>query len=72
MQVVRSSQYIGNGQVVAKEPKTRSGKRKIVLSDTICKLLKSYRKWQAENIIRLGDQWVDSDRLFTSRYIPTR
>jgi integrase len=66
MQVVRSSQYIGNGQVVLKEPKTRSGRRKFVLSDTICKLLKSYRKWQAENIIRLGDQWIDNDRLFTT------
>ena len=66
MQVVRSSQYIGHGKVVAKEPKTRSGRRKFVLSDTICKLLKSYRKWQVENIIRLGDQWVDTDRLFTT------
>lgn len=66
MQVVRSSQYIGNGQIISKEPKTRSGRRKFVLSDTMCKLLKSYRKWQLENIISLRDQWVDTDRLFTT------
>ena len=66
MRIVRSSQYIGNGQIVAKEPKTRSGVRKFVLSNTVYKLLKSYRKWQAEKIIKLGDQWVDTDRLFTT------
>lgn len=66
MRIVRSSQYIGNGQVISKEPKTRSGIRQFVLSDTICKLLKEYRRWQLEMIMRLGDQWHDTDRLFTA------
>jgi integrase len=66
MQIMRSSQYIGNGQIVPKEPKTRSGRRKFVLSDTLIRLLKSYRKFQLESIVRLGDQWVSTDRLFTT------
>jgi integrase len=36
------------------------------LSDTIIKLLKEYRRWQIETKLSLGDQWVDTDRLFTT------
>jgi len=66
MRIVRSSQYIGNATIITKEPKTQSGMRKFVMSDTICKILKDYRKWHLEVKVRLGDQWVDTDRLFTT------
>jgi len=66
MSIVRSSQYIGNATVITKEPKTQSGIRKFVMSDTICKILKEYRKWQLEVKVKLGDQWADTDRLFTT------
>lgn len=65
MRVVRSSQYIGNGEVITKEPKTRAGVRKLTLSHTACRLLQEYRQWQEERKEELGDRWVENGRLFT-------
>ena len=31
----------------------------------MCQLLKSYRSYQALERLRVGDRWVDTDRLFT-------
>ena len=63
--VVRSSQYIGNKQLIAKEPKTHSGHRRITIGSDVCELLQEYKRWQNENRLKLGDQWVNTDRLFT-------
>lgn len=63
--VARSSLYIGNGQTITKEPKTRSGKRKLTLSNTACLLLLEYREWQDRRKADLGDQWIGTGRLFT-------
>ncbi len=63
--IVRTSQYIGNKTVITKEPKTKSGIRKFVISDGLCIVLKEYRKWQLQEKLKIGDQWIDSDRLFT-------
>jgi integrase len=63
--VVRSSQYIGNKQLIAKEPKTHSGHRKITIGVGVCTLLQEYKRWQSENRLKLGDQWANTDRLFT-------
>ena len=65
IKIVRTSQYIGNKTLITKEPKTKSGTRELVLSHTACKLLLEYKQWQNYNIIELGDQWNDTDRLFT-------
>ena len=65
MKIVRTSQYIGNKTLITKEPKTKSGTREFVLSHTACKLLSEYKEWQDSNINNLGDQWHDTDRLFT-------
>lgn len=65
MKIIRTSQYIGNRTLITKEPKTKSGTRELVLSNTACKLLQEYKQWQNDNIIELGDQWNDTDRLFT-------
>lgn len=62
----RSSQYIGNGKVITKEPKTQSGNRKFVLSDSICKILKEYRIYYFEKKLSIGEQWEETDRLFTT------
>lgn len=66
MHVSRSSQYIGNKTMITKEPKTKSGIRHFSLSLTACFLLKAYQRWQEEQKINAGDQWEESDRLFTS------
>ncbi len=65
MKIVRSSQYIGNCKLITKEPKTKSGVREISLSHTACQLLTEYRRWQRKNILKMGDAWNDTDRLFT-------
>lgn len=61
--VARSSVY--SGQTYTKEPKTRSGKRKLTLSNTACMLLREYKAWQDKRREELGDQWQECDRLFT-------
>lgn len=61
--VARSSVY--SGQTYTKEPKTRSGKRKLTLSNTACMLLREYKTWQDKRKEELGDQWQECDRLFT-------
>lgn len=66
MHVSRSSQYIGNKTMITKEPKTKSGIRHFSLSLTACFLLKAYQRWQEEQKFNAGDQWEESDRLFTS------
>lgn len=66
MHVVRSAQYIGNKTMITKEPKTKSGIRHFSLSIHACILLKKYRRWQLEQKFNAGDQWTESDRLFTS------
>lgn len=63
--VSRSSLYTGNGQTITKEPKTRSGKRKLTLSNAACALLLEYKKWQDQRRADMGDQWIESGRLFT-------
>ena len=66
MSVNRSSQYVGNKQIITKEPKTKSGFRKFTLSKTACDMLKEYRSWQLRQRLMIGDIWEDNDRLFTS------
>ena len=64
--ICRTSQYIGRGKnLITKEPKTRSGIRKLSVGENLCRLLKSYRKFQMLERLRVGDRWVDTDRLFT-------
>ena len=66
MQIIRTSQYIGNKTTITKDPKTLSGRRKLTLSKSACNMLREYKKWQNEQRLQLCDLWVDSDRLFTA------
>ena len=63
--ISRSSQYIGDKQIITKEPKTRSGFRHFIMSDSICELLKEYQAWQNQQKIKAGKDWEETDRLFT-------
>lgn len=65
LSVIRTSQYIGHGQIITKEPKTRSGRRELSLSATACTMLKDYKVWQNTQRLRVGEEWVNTDRLFT-------
>ncbi|MGI6696657.1 MAG: tyrosine-type recombinase/integrase [Christensenellales bacterium] len=66
MKIVRTSQYVGNKTIITKDPKTISGRRKFTLSRNACEMLQEYRCWQNKIRSELGDQWIDSDRLFTA------
>ena len=63
--ICRSSQYIGGKQLITKEPKTKSSIRKLSIGTPLCQLLKSYRAYQTLERLKVGDRWVDTDRLFT-------
>lgn len=65
LKIVRSSQYLGGGQMFTKEPKTKAGIREISLSENTCCILQEYRLWQSRERLKLGELWKDTDRLFT-------
>lgn len=65
MRVTRSSQYIGNKTMITKEPKTQSGIRELSIGNTVCQILREYRLYQLQERFKIGDQWNDTDRLFT-------
>ena len=39
--------------------------RTIKLPSVACKLLKDYKAWQNQERLKLGEQWQETDRLFT-------
>jgi integrase len=63
--IERTSQYIGNKTLITKEPKTRSGCRGMQISKSLITILKQYRAWQAQKRLKLGSEWIHTDRLFT-------
>lgn len=65
LSIVRTSQYIGNKTLITKEPKTKSSRRMMKLSNDIIKMLKVYRAWQIEQRFKISSEWNDTDRLFT-------
>ncbi len=65
LRIVRSSQYLGKGQMFTKEPKTKAGIREITLSHNTLRILQDYRLWQNRERLKLGEAWEDTDRLFT-------
>lgn len=66
LKVVRSSQYISDKGIIDKEPKTESGKREICLSEGAIKVLKQWQKAQLEQRLKIGDQWKNTDKVFTT------
>ena len=65
LRIVRSSQYIGNRKIITKEPKTKAGRREMILSKSALDMLREYRKWQNQKRLQVGEDWIDNDRLFT-------
>ena len=58
---------IGQGAVF-QEPKTKSGRRRIILLNEDIELLKEYRKWQQEYAEDLGDKFDSNDLVFTTPF----
>lgn len=65
LSICRSSQYLGNGNYITKEPKTKAGIRKMTIGTGVCQLLRQYQKYQNEQKEKAGDCWQETDRLFT-------
>ena len=65
LSIVRSSQYLPRIGIFTKEPKTESSKRAIKLSNSAILMLKEFKRWQLGQRLKMGDNWIDTDRIFT-------
>jgi len=61
----RASQYIPKEGIITTDTKNYSSVRTITVSQTALKMLKVYRVWQTSERLKVGDKWIDRDRLFT-------
>jgi len=64
--VRRSSLYLPDKGVFTDETKNYTSERAIKVSSIVFQALKEYKTWQTEQRIKLGDQWHQTDRLFTA------
>lgn len=62
--VRQASQYVSSIGIYTKDPKTETSNRIISIPESIIKLLKEYQKEQLKSRLRLGDKWIETDRLF--------
>lgn len=46
--------------------KTKGSLRSLKLPTAVFGLLRQYKVWQAQERLKMGDQWIDTDRLFTA------
>jgi integrase len=62
--VRRSTSRVGKYGIVEKEPKTKSGLRKISLPDFLIDILKRHQERQQEHKAKVGTTWKDSGYVF--------
>ncbi len=65
LSINRTLQYTKEKGIYTDDVKTTSSRRSMKLSDEVIELLKEYRLWQNEKRMAVGDQWQESDNLFT-------
>lgn len=65
LHVVRTSQYISKVGIIDKEPKTKSSIRVIDLPLVTINALKEYKKWYLHRKLQIGEDWIDTDKVFT-------
>lgn len=64
--VERSSLYSKEKGIFTDTTKNTTSQRTLETSDTVFALLRQYKAWQTEQRLMQGDQWQNSNRLFTS------
>lgn len=64
--VRRSSLYMAEKGVFTDDTKNTSSERCMKVSADVVTMLKTWRAEQSKARLRMGDQWQDSDRLFTT------
>ena len=63
--IKRTSNYTSERGIYTDTTKTKRSKRVLKISPYIMGILKELKDEQDEEALRLGDKWVESDRLFT-------
>lgn len=66
LSIQRNLLYLPGKGLYTDTPKTKSSARTIRLPSPCIPLLEQHRAWQEEYRASLGDQWIESGRLFTS------
>ena len=64
--VNHTSKYIPAKGIIEDDTKNTSSRRSFKAPSELLPLLKKYRAWQMEQRMRVGDQWKESNRIFTS------
>jgi integrase len=64
--ISRTSLYTKEKGMFTDTTKTKSSQRSLKLPDEVITLLRAYKSWQASERLKIGDQWIPSDRLFTA------
>lgn len=62
----RSSLYLVDKGIFVDETKNATSVRVIKAPDAAFEVLRSFKKWQAEQKLKVGDQWKGKNRLFTT------
>lgn len=66
LRICRNAVYLPHRGIVMDTPKTRTSVRVIRLPASCIPMLRSYRAFQAEQRLSVGDQWEDQDLVFTA------
>lgn len=64
--VRRSSNYVPDKGIFVDETKNATSIRCIKVPTIAFEMLQDYRRWQIEERLKVGDQWQDNNRLFTT------
>lgn len=64
--IQRTSQYTAEKGIFTDETKNKSSARVIKAPSTAMELLRTFKAWQAEERLKLGDKWKNSGRIFTT------
>lgn len=64
MKIEQNTIYV-HKKVYTKEPKTENSNRTVDLPSNVLNLLKEYRKQQNIERLKLGDQWINTNRIMT-------
>jgi integrase len=64
--IARTGQYLPGKGIITKLPKNKCSIRTIKLPVEVFDMLTEYRAWQTSERLKLGDQWQNSNRLFTA------
>jgi integrase len=63
--ICRTSNYYEKVGTYTDSPKTKKSQRSLRLNADLIALVLKFRDWQDRERARLGDKWVDTDRIFT-------